>query len=226
MPKDSSGGDQNQTSSIALEGRSQLGEKSFSNEEQRLIRKAIRRKYKEVSHSAEGYFSYQTGKKGAIDLGYDSVILNEFTDDVLNSFCGVGNPFSISSIPAGSKVLDIGCGAGFDLLVACRIVGDKGHVCGIDLTEEMVNEAQLFVERFGGENISVQHVSAEKIPYTDESFDYVISNGVFNLSPSKLELFKEIWRVLKPNGILQFADVSLLDGKASDQASSPEDWAQ
>jgi arsenite methyltransferase len=211
---------------MALERRSQLGEKAFSAEEQQHIRKAIRRKYQEVSRSAEGFFRYPTGKKGAIDLGYDPVILNAFPDDALNSFCGVGNPFSISPIPAGSTVLDIGCGAGFDLLVASTIVGDKGRVCGIDLTEEMIKKARLFVERFGGDHSSVQHVSAEEIPYTDESFDYVISNGVFNLSPSKLELFKETRRVLKPNGILQFADVSLVDGKTPDQASSPEDWAQ
>lgn len=203
-----------------------MEEHPFSPEEQQHIRKAIRRKYQEVSHSAEGFFSYQTGKKGAIDLGYDPVILNAFTDDTLNSFCGVGNPFSISIIPAGSKVLDIGCGAGFDLLVARKIVGNKGNVCGIDLTAEMIKKARLFVERFGDGNISVQHVSAEEIPYTDESFDYVISNGVFNLSPSKLELFKETWRVLKPSGILQFADVNLMDGRAPDRASSPEDWAQ
>lgn len=209
-----------------MEGRSQLEEKPFSPDEQNLIRKAIRQKYREVSRSADGFFSYQTGKNGAIALGYDPGILNEISNDVLDSFCGVGNPFSISSIPAGSKVLDIGCGGGCDLLVACRIVGDKGHVYGIDLTEEMVNKAQLAAERYGAENISVQHVSTEEIPYSNESFDYVISNGVFNLSPSKLELFKEIWRVLKPNGILQFADVSLVDGQDPDKASTPEDWAQ
>jgi len=209
-----------------LKRRSQLGEKAFSAEEQQHIRKAIRRKYQEVSGSAEGFFRYPTGKRGAIDLGYDPAILSAFTDDMLNSFCGVGNPFSISPIPKDSKVLDIGCGAGFDLLVARTIVGDNGHVCGIDLTEEMIKKAQLFVERFGGDNISLQHVSSEEIPYTDESFDYVISNGVFNLSPAKLELFKETRRVLKPNGILQFADVCLVDGKAPDQANSPEDWAQ
>lgn len=207
--------------------RSQLGEQAFSPEEQQHIRKAIRRKYQKVSQSAEGSFSYQTGKKGAINLGYDPLILNALNDDALKSFCGVGNPFSISSIPADSKVLDIGCGAGFDLLVARNIVGDKGHVCGIDLTEEMVEKAQVFVASFEADNISVQHVSTDKIPYPDESFDHVISNGVINLSPSKLELFKEILRVLKPKGILQFADVSqATDGKSPDRVSSVEEWAQ
>ena len=171
-------------------------------------------------------FSYQTGKKGALALGYDPAILDTLPDELLNSFCGVGNPFAISPIPAGSKVLDIGCGAGFDLLVARTIVGDMGRVCGIDLTEEMILKAHSLLKHAADDKISVQHVSAEQLPYAEESFDYVISNGVFNLSPSKLELFREIRRVLKPSGCLQFADVSLVDGKAPGQQSSADDWAQ
>lgn len=161
-----------------------------------------------------------------MDLGYDQAILDSLSDDALKSFCGVGNPFLISLIPLGSKVLDIGCGAGFDLVVACKVVGDKGRVCGIDLTDEMTNKAKVFVQQFGEDNISVKHVSTEEIPYAAESFDYVISNGVFNLSPSKWTLYSEIFRVLKPNGILQFADVSLVDDKIFNHPISPEDWAQ
>jgi len=179
-----------------------------------------------VAQSAHGLFKYQTGRKGAIALGYDSAMIETVPDDALNSFCGVGNPFAISSILPGSKVLDIGCGCGVDLLVAREIVGESGHVCGIDLTEEMVNNAQILVRKTGYENISIQHVTSEKIPYDDNRFDYVISNGVFNLSPSKLELFREILRVMKPDGILQFADVCLIKGEVLDQTSSPEDWAQ
>lgn len=171
-------------------------------------------------------FNYQTGRKGALALGYDPAIINKFPDDALRSFCGVGNPFTISSIPAGSKVLDIGCGTGFDLLVASEIVGDRGRVCGIDVTEEMVYRAQALVNEFGDDTISIKHISSEKIPYTDGCFDHVISNGVFNLSPFKLALFKEIRRVMKANGILQFADVSLMEEKAPEKASSPDDWAQ
>lgn len=90
----------------------------------------------------------------------------------------------------------------------------------------MVNTAQFLIKGTGYENISVQHVTSEKIPYNDKRFDNVISNGVFNLSPSKLELSREIRRVMKPGGILQFADVCLVEGKVLDQTSSPDDWAQ
>lgn len=179
-----------------------------------------------MAQSADGLFSYQTGRKGAVALGYDSALVETIPDDAFNSFCGVGNPFAISSIVPGSEILDIGCGSGVDLLVARAIVGEGGLVCGIDLTEEMVNKAQFLIKGTGYENISVQHVTSEKIPHPDKRFDYVISNGVFNLSPSKLELFREIRRVLKPGGILQFADVCLMEGKALDQAGSPDDWAQ
>ncbi len=179
-----------------------------------------------MAQSAHGHFNYQIGRKGAIALGYDSALVETIPDDALNSFCGVGNPFAISSILPGSKILDIGCGLGVDLLVAREIVGESGHVCGIDLTEEMVNTAQFLIKGTGYENISVQHVTSEKIPYNDKRFDNVISNGVFNLSPSKLELFREIRRVMKPGGILQFADVCLVEGKVLDQTSSPDDWAQ
>ena len=95
-----------------------------------------------------------------------------------------------------------------------------------DLTEEMVAKALSLVKRHGDDKIFVTHVSSEEIPYTDESFDYVIPNGVFNLFPAKLELFREIRRVLKPGAVLQFADVCLIEGKVQDQASSPDDWAQ
>ena len=179
-----------------------------------------------MAQSAHGFFNYLTGRKGVIALGYDSALIDKIPDDALNSFCGVGNPLAISTILPGSKILDIGCGSGVDLLVAREVVGQNGHVCGIDLTEEMVNNTQLLIKGTGYENISVQHVTSEKIPYNDKRFDYVISNGVFNLSPSKLELFREIRRVMKPGGILQFADVCLQEGKVLEQSSSPDDWAQ
>ena len=209
-----------------LKSRSQLEERPFSDEEHQHIRSAIRRKYLDVAQSAEGLFSYPTGKKGALALGYDPAVIDRFPEEALNSFCGVGNPFAISSIPAGSKVLDIGCGAGFDLLVAREIVGDKGEVCGIDLTEEMVAKAISLIQQYGDETISVTHVSSEEIPFADDSFDYVISNGVINLSPAKLELFKQIRRVLKPGAILQFADVCLQEGIVPNQESNTDDWAQ
>lgn len=198
----------------------------FSDSEQQQIRDAIRNKYRKVSGSAEGLFRYQTGKSGAVALGYEMALLDGIPEEALNSFCGVGNPFSVEKIKEQSRVLDIGCGAGFDLLVAGRIVGTGGRVCGIDLTEEMVSKAQSLVSEFGDSTITVQHVSSESLPYDDDSFDHVISNGVFNLSPCKLTLFREIRRVLAPGGYLQFADIILTQQPPPGTADSLEAWSQ
>ena len=209
-----------------ITARDQLQEQVFDDAEQQLIRDAIKEKYRKVSQSAAGLFRYKTGKTGAAALGYDAAILELIPEEALESFCGVGNPFSAGPMAAGSRVLDVGCGAGFDLLVAGRYVGPEGRVCGIDLTEEMVGRAQALINAFGGETLSVQHVTGDNIPYDVDSFDYVISNGVFNLSPCKLHLFKEIRRVLRPGGILQFADIILDRELPQGVGGSIEDWSQ
>ena len=190
------------------------------------IRDAILRKYSEVAVSSEGKFAYPTGRAGAEALGYDPVVVNETPPALLNSFCGVGNPFSLGNIQPGSNVLDIGSGAGFDLYVAKRLVGDSGRVCGIDLTLEMVELAQRNLAGSGMKCTDIIHVSSEKIPFNDKIFDTVISNGVINLSPCKQELFQEIFRVLKDGGKLQFADIVLEKELPSTLVGSAEAWSQ
>ncbi len=176
--------------------------------------------------SAGGKFKYSTGRAGATALGYDNTLLQNSRDELLESFCGVGNPFSIGTIKPGDRVLDIGNGAGFDLIVASGLVGESGKVCGIDLTEEMVGRARKNVALAGVENIEIHHVEVEEIPYGDRTFDVVISNGVINLSPRKELLFKEILRVLKPGGRLQFADIILKKELPDSLANSPDAWSQ
>ena len=171
-------------------------------------------------------FEYPTGKTGAEALGYDSAAINEAPPALLNSFCGVGNPFSIGDIEPGSNVLDIGSGAGFDLYIAKRIVGDAGMVCGIDLTPEMVEVARRNLSEAGMDKIEVINISSEKLPFDDNTFDTVISNGVINLSPCKQELFQEIFRVLKNGGRLLFADVVLEKELPDNLVGSAEAWSQ
>lgn len=176
--------------------------------------------------SSEGKFEYPTGKAGAKALGYDPVYIREATKSLLKSFCGVGNPFSLGDIQAGNNVLDIGSGAGFDIYVANRLVGESGRVCGIDLTREMVDLARKNLAESGMNNIEIIHVSSEEIPYNNNTFDTVISNGVINLSPCKQELFQEIFRVLKNDGKLQFADVVLEKELPGTLVGSLEAWSQ
>lgn len=211
---------------MASPPRNQLDPDTFSQQEQLQIRQAIREKYKGVAASAEGKFKYPTGKEGAAVLGYDSRILNDIPDALLSSFCGVGNPFSLGDILAGNDVLDIGSGAGFDLIVASRLAGPEGRACGIDLTLEMVERSRETFNSLGVTNIEVHHVFSETIPYEDETFDVVISNGVINLSPCKSDLFKEVHRVLKPGGRLQFADMVLDKDLPPGMAGNLEAWSQ
>jgi len=197
-----------------------------SSEDLQGIRTAIRNKYAEVAISAAGKFQYPTGKDGAITLGYDPDIIKSAAPSLLASFCGVGNPFSLGTLQHGEMVLDLGCGAGFDLFVASRLVGDSGRVYGIDLTDEMVARAKNNLANSNSSNVEIKKVDSESIPYPDDNFDAVISNGVINLSPCKDICFKEIYRVLKPGGRLQFADVVLKSALPAGLSGSLEAWSQ
>lgn len=202
------------------------GKSTYSEQEKEQIRAAIHKKYVKVSASAEGLFKYQTGKAGAEKLGYDREILAEIPEDLLSSFCGVGNPFSPGEVIKGSDILDVGCGAGFDLVVARLKTGPEGRVCGVDLSPEMVERARTNLRELEMEDVETSVVGSEKLPFEEGSFDLVISNGVLNLSPAKVQLFSEIFRVLRPGGRLQIADI-VLDGDAPAQmAGSLEAWAQ
>lgn len=211
---------------VTEKNTSQLAGGSFSEAELQSIRGAVRKKYMAVARSAEGLFRYPTGRAGAVHLGYDPALIDDLPTELLNAFCGVGNPFAIAAVAPGSAVLDIGCGAGFDLIVASRTVGDGGRVRGIDMTPEMLTRARDNFAQLGIDDIETVLVDSETIPYADHTFDVVISNGVINLSPRKAELFREIHRVLRPGGRLQFADIVLERELPPSLTGNHDAWAQ
>ncbi len=186
----------------------------------------MRTKYSDVAQSVSGKFTYPTGREGARALGYDPALIDAADPRLLESFCGVGNPFSLFPILPGSIILDVGCGAGFDLYIAARLTGPAGLVQGIDLTQAMVARARENLQKSGITNAEVRQVDSESLPFENSTFDVVISNGVINLSPQKETLFREINRVLKPGGRFGFADVVLEQELPQGMSGSAEAWSQ
>jgi arsenite methyltransferase len=178
----------------------------LTTEDRRRIEESIRQKYAEFSAHPEGKFTYPTGRAGLEGLHYDPGFIRDLPDKAMSSYCGVGNPFALGPINSGETVLDIGCGAGVDSFVAAKMVGTEGKVIGIDMTLEMLARAKENLQETSLQNVSFHKASAEDLPFSDESFDVVISNGVFNLVPDKARALREVFRVLKPRGRMMIAD--------------------
>ncbi|HJQ73384.1 MAG TPA: methyltransferase domain-containing protein [Gaiellaceae bacterium] len=173
-----------------------------------LLKSEIKKKYASVSTEPEQHFVFPTGSSWAEDLGYPAELAN-VPETAVQSFAGVANPFSLGRIEAGARVLDVGSGAGTDSLVAAQMVGPEGSVTGIDMTPEMLAKARAAAREMGATNVEFVEAEAERLPFADDSFDVVISNGVIDLVPDKDAVFSELFRVLAPGGRIQIADVTI-----------------
>jgi len=193
----------------------------------RAIREGIRGKYAQVAAAGTGCcFQYPTGREGMVLQGYPGEVLEKIPEDILASFCGVGNPFSLGPIHPGEAVLDVGCGAGVDSLVAAHLVGPAGRVIGVDVTAEMIAKARSNLERLDLPQVSFQVGEAESLPFPDNDFDLVISNGVLNLTLNKEQALEEAFRVLKPGGRFMVADQVLVAELPPELAGKVENWFQ
>lgn len=173
------------------------------------LRDEVKAKYRDVAAHPNAEHHFHTGRRLAAVLGYDDDVVSRLPDRAVESFAGVGNPFSIRPLEAGERVVDVGSGAGFDSFVAAELVGETGAVVGVDMTEEMLAKSRATAEALGlARRVEFREGLAETMPVDDGWADVVISNGVINLCPDKRAVFEEIRRVLRPGGVLQFADIA------------------
>lgn len=188
------------------------------------IKDACRVKYAQVAVNPEGRFNFPVGKKFAGEVGYPRQILDKVPKSLVESFCGVNYPPSFSEMKKGDTVLDIGCGTGLDLYVTSQIVGPNGRVIGIDIADEMVEKAKENMNKLGVTNVEVRKAPSDKLPLADESVDVITSNGIYNLSPDKEAVFREAYRVLKPDGTIAFSEIVLKRELEEEVRKSIEDW--
>lgn len=172
------------------------------------LREQVKDKYRDVALSPYGKHHFHTGRPLTVRLGYDQRVVEALPDRAVESFAGVGNPFSLRSLVPGEKVVDIGSGAGFDSFIAAGQVTATGRVVGIDMTPEMLDKSRQTAQSLGLSHVEFVDGLAETIPVADSWADAVISNGVINLCADKQAVFLEIHRVLRSGGTLQFADIA------------------
>jgi arsenite methyltransferase len=189
-----------------------------------VLREEIRKTYTDVSTVPEQEFIFPTGRAWAQELGYPEPELARVPDATVESFAGVANHWTLGRIEPGSVVLDLGCGAGTDLLIAAQMTGPSGRVIGVDMTATMLERARQSATEIGLGNVELHESLIEALPLDDASVDVVISNGVIDLVPDKDAVFDEIDRVLRPGGRLQLADVIIHHEVSEDARKRIDLW--
>jgi SAM-dependent methyltransferase len=189
-----------------------------------VLREEIRKTYTDVSTDQAQEFIFPTGRAWAQELGYPEPELARVPDATVESFAGVANHWKLGHAEPGSVVLDLGCGAGTDLLIAAQMTGPTGRVIGVDMTPAMLEQARASAREMGLENFELHESLIESLPLEDTSVDVVISNGVIDLVPDKDAVFDEIDRVLRPGGRLQLADVIIHEEVSEDARKRIDLW--
>jgi SAM-dependent methyltransferase len=188
------------------------------------LRWAIQEEYAEVAACPLKGFHFHTGRYLAARLGYPAARVDALPDPVVESFAGVGNPFSWGEPQPRETVLDLGSGAGFDALLAARAVGRDGRVIGVDMTPSMLEKARGNAKMLGYDHVEFREGYLEELPVADACVDLIISNGVINLCPDKSLPLREAFRVLKPGGRMQIADIVVASAVPEDAKADISLW--
>jgi SAM-dependent methyltransferase len=189
------------------------------------LQEQVKAKYTEVALEPQKGFHFHTGSGLALMLGYSEAEIESLPPGLVESFAGTGNPFSMGRLAPGETVLDLGCGAGFDTLLAARQVGTEGRVIAVDMTEAMVDKVQRMAVQAGLTNVDVRSGYAEQLPVESGAIDVLISNGVINLCPDKPRVMREILRALRPGGRIQVGDIVLHKELTQDAREDIDLWS-
>lgn len=187
---------------------------------------AVQEMYEDVALTPTKEFHFPTGRSSCLHLGYPESELDALPACAVESFAGVGYPFLADGIEPGDTVVDVGSGSGVDALIAALRTGSEGRVYGVDMTAAMIEKAEEIIREAEVETVQLREGRADDLPLDDASVDVLTSNGVFNLVPDKERAFREAYRVLRPDGCLQIADIALSEPVSEESKANPELWAE
>lgn len=191
-----------------------------------VILDAVQAMYTAVATEPERGFHFPTGRRACELVGYPAAQLDALPPAAVESFAGVGYPFAATVIRAGDVVLDVGSGSGTDALIASWLAGPRGKVYALDLTDAMRRKLAANARVAGATNLEIRAGSAESIPLPDASVSVVTSNGVLNLVPDKAAAVREMFRVLRPGGRVQLADIVVETPPSDACRAQPQLWAE
>lgn len=188
------------------------------------IKESVREKYSQVASTPGAKFNFPVGRKFAESVGYSRELLDKLPPSIWESFTGAGNPQPYIDVKLGEKVLDLGCGAGLDLYLYTQAAGSGGRCYGLDISEEMITKVRRNMEMLNVQNVEFFCAPADSIPLPDKSVDIVTANGIYNLSPNKDAVMREVARVMRPGGRTIFAEIVLKAALPEEIRKNINDW--
>ncbi len=188
------------------------------------LRTAVRNAYSAAAERPSEKHAFPVGRGFAESIGYPPDLLGELPSVAYDAFAGVSCVSVFADIPPGAEVLDLGCGAGLDSLIAGRRAGERGRVFGVDFSEVMLTRAKEAAREAGAGNVEFNHADAERLPFDDASFDVALVNGIFNLNPARDAIFNELARVMRPSGSVWAAELILKAQLAPEATADEANW--
>lgn len=189
------------------------------------IRASVRERFAHIALAPGEETPFPIGPESAEQVGYAAEEVDSLPSVATESFAGVGNPLALGALRPGDHVVDLGCGSGMDCLLAARCVGPSGRVVGVDMVREMLAKAREGARLAGAANVAFVAGLAEELPLADEAVDVVLTNGVFNLCVDKPAVVSEVFRVLRPGGRVQMADILILPHVTAEEVAAKGAWS-